>query len=425
MEMKEVWLIDYARTAFSRSRPKQPERDVFGEIRGDELLAELLMKFFDEKLANKGIEKSDIEEVSIGIAAGVLENWTYGGRLPIFLAGFPVKVPAFSIDRQCGSAGSGMHVGIMEIMTGNSKCVLATGFEHMTRVRGKGTVPNLKLSNKNSKYYRPELDLPTTFNMLQTAQKLYEEEVPTFTKEDLDKFGVRSHNLTVKNHEAGWFKGEIIPIEGHIEGNINEPMMVDRDMNARKSNLETVSKLPRLSTPFYLKKNGGKEGYIKREGTAEGVITVGTSSPLNAGATAAVLMEAEEAKKRGIEPMARIISMGWAGVDPTTMGRGPVPATRKALNYANLAAEDIDFWEINEAFCIVTLNCIDKFKIPEEKVNIKGGSTAIGHPLGSTMIRLTGTLARILKEKGAKYGVANACVGGGQGVATIIENIDV
>ena len=128
--MKEVWLIDYARTAFSRSRPTQSERDVFGEIRGDELLAELLMKFFDGQLAKKGIEKKDIEEVSIGVASGVLENWTYGGRGPLFLAGFPYDVPSFFIDRQCASAGSGMHVGIMEIMTGNINCVLTTGFEH-------------------------------------------------------------------------------------------------------------------------------------------------------------------------------------------------------------------------------------------------------------------------------------------------------
>jgi acetyl-CoA C-acetyltransferase len=217
--------------------------------------------------------------------------------------------------------------------------------------------------------------------------------------------------------------GEIIPIEGHVEGNVEESMMVDKDMAARKSKLEVVAGLRRISTPFYLEKNGGKTGYIKREGTEEGVITAGNSSPLNEGATAAVLMEAEEAKKRGLEPMARIISIGWAGVDPRVMGRGPVPATRKALEYVNLTAEDIDFWEINEAFCIVALNCMDKFNIPEEKVNIMGGSTAIGHPLGATMIRLTGTLARILIEKKGKYGVANACVGGGQGVATIIENL--
>jgi acetyl-CoA C-acetyltransferase len=424
MDLKEVWLIDYARTAFSRSRPQQPERDVFGEIRGDELLARLLKKFFDEKLAAKGIEKKDMDEVSVGVAAGVLENWTYGGRLPIFLAGFPVNVPAFFIDRQCGSAGSGMHVGIMELMTGNSKAVLATGFEHMTRVRGRGTEPNMKLLDKNSEFYRPDLEMQTSFNMLQTAQKLYEEEVPTFAKEDMDRFGVRSHNLALENHENGWFKGEIIPIEGHVAGDINTPMTVDRDMNVRKSSMEGHAKLPRLSTPFYLEKNGGKEGYVKREGTDQGVITVGVSSPLNAGATAAVSMTAEEAKKRDLEPMARIVSIGWAGVHPSTMGRGPVPATKKALEYAGLTADDIDYWEINEAFCIVAMNCMDKLNIPWEKVNVMGGSTAIGHPLASTMIRLAGTLARILKDKKAKYGVANACVGGGQGVATVIENLD-
>ncbi len=295
----------------------------------------------------------------------------------------------------------------------------------MTRVRGKGTDPNMSIADKNSEFYRSDLNPQTVFNMLQTAQKLYEQEVPKFTKEDLDKFGVRSHNLAVKSHEDGYFKDEIIPIEGHVPGNVEEKMIIDRDMNPRNSTLEVVSQLRRISTPFYLERNGGKEGYIKREGTEEGVITAGNSSPLNAGATAAVLMEAKEAKKKGIAPMARIVSIGWAGVDPSVMGRGPVPATQKALKFAGLTADDIDYWEINEAFCIVALNCMNKFNIPEEKVNIMGGSTAIGHPLGSTMIRLTGTLARILKEKKARYGVANACVGGGQGVATIIENLDI
>ncbi|NHJ21059.1 MAG: acetyl-CoA C-acyltransferase [Candidatus Lokiarchaeota archaeon] len=424
--MKEVWLVDYARTAFSRSRPKQPERDVFGEIRSDELLATLLNKFFDQKLADKGVEKKDVDEFTVGTAMGVYENWTYGGRLPLFLAEFPVNVSAMFVDKQCGSAGAGMHVGIMEIMTGYSKICLAGGVEHMTRVDMQNTHinPNLKMINKKSEWYRPQYDIMTTINMLQTAQKLYEEEIPTFTKEDLDKFGVRAHNLTVDNQEAGWFDGEIIPIEGHEEGNIEAPMMIDKDMAARKSSLESVAGLRRLSKPFYLEKNGGRTGYKEREGTTEGVITAGNSSPLNAGATTCLMMEAEEAKKRGLEPMARIVSLGWAGVDPSVMGRGPVPATEMALKHAGLTADDIDYWEINEAFTIVALNCMNHFNIPEEKVNVMGGSTAIGHPLGATMIRLPGTLARILKDKKAKYGIANACVGGGQGIATLIENID-
>ena len=421
--MNDVWLIDYRRTAFSRSRPNKPEADVFGENRGDELLAELLQKFFSGPLAEKGIKKSDVDDISVGVASGVLENWTYGGKIPTLMAGFPTNVPSFFIDRQCGSAGSGMHVGIMEIMTGYADTFLATGFEHMTRVRGKGIDINKKLGDKESIFYRPDLDPTATFNMLQTAQKLYEEEVPKFTKEDLDKFGVRSHNLTIKNQENGWFKGEIVPIEGHAPGNTEEKLVVDKDLTARKSNLETVSKLPRISKPYYLEKNGGKEGYVKREGTEEGVITAGNSSPLNAGATAALLMSSTEAKKRNLEPMAKVVSIGWAAVDPSVMGRGPVPATQKALANAGLKVDDIDFWEINEAFTVVALNAMDKLGIPEEKVNVMGGSTAIGHPLGSTMVRLTGTLARILKDHKAKYGVATACIGGGQGIATVIENI--
>jgi acetyl-CoA C-acetyltransferase len=430
METKEVWLIDYARTAFSRSRPGAPERDAFGDQRGDELLSHLLMKFFDEKLANKGIEKKDVNEVSVGTAMGVYECWTYGGRLPLFMAEFPIETSAFFVDKQCGSAGAGVQIIAMEIMTGFTKCGLTTGVEHMTRIptQNDWIRPNLGMINKKDKWYRPQYDLLTSINMLQTAQKLYEEESPHITKEDMDKFGVRSHNLTVENQEAGWFKGEIIPIEGHVAGNPDERVMIDKDLSARKSELSTVSQLRRVSKPFFLKTNaygedlGGRQGYKDREGTGEGVITPGNSSPLNAGATAALLMEAKEAEKRGLDPMARIVSLGWAGVDPTVMGRGPVPASQMALKHAGLTAEDIDYWEINEAFCIVALNCMKQLNIPEEKVNVMGGATAIGHPLGSTMIRLTGTLARILKDKGGKYGIANACIGGGQGIAILIEN---
>ncbi|MFX1498832.1 MAG: acetyl-CoA C-acyltransferase [Promethearchaeota archaeon] len=429
-ELNEVWLVDYARTAFSRSRPKQPERDVFGDQRGDELVAQLVTKFFDEKLADKGIEKKDIQEASIGTAMGVYECWTYGGRLPLFMAEFPVETSAFFVDKQCGSAGAGLQFIAMEIMSGYTKCGLGMGVEHMTRIpmQNDWIRPNLGMMNKKDKWYRPQYDLLTTINMLQTAQKLYEEESPYFTKEDMDKLGVRSHNLTVKSQEEGWFKGEIIPIEGHVEGNVEERIMIDKDQAPRKSVLEKVASLPRISNPFFLKQNtygedlGGRAGYEEREGTKQGVITPGNSSPLNAGATAAVLMEAKEAEKRGIKPIARIISLGWAGVDPTVMGRGPVPATQMALKHAGLNADDIDYWEINEAFCIVTLNCMKAFNIPEEKVNVMGGSTAIGHPLGATMIRLTGTLARILKDKKAKYGIANACIGGGQGIAIVLEN---
>lgn len=153
----------------------------------------------------------------------------------------------------------------------------------------------------------------------------------------------------------------------------------------------------------------------------DGVITAAVSSPLNAAATSIILMSADMARKKGLKPLARIRSIGFAGVDPTIMGVGPVPARRKALAAAGLEVKDIDFWEINEAFAIVVLNCIRELGIDPERVNVMGGGLAIGHPLGATGVRLVGTLARILQAKGGRYGLANACVGGGQGVATIIE----
>ncbi|MHA1526574.1 MAG: acetyl-CoA C-acyltransferase [Promethearchaeota archaeon] len=430
MELKETWLIDYARTPFSRSRPTQPERDAYGEIPGVELCARFLKGFFDEDrfLAGKAITREDIQEVAVGAAVGYGENISFSGRLPIWMAGFPFSTPAFYIERACCSAGSGLQVAAMEIMTGQAKITMAAGYEHMTRAfrirNAAASNPHPGITDEKSPYYRPDIDYPTTRSMLQTAQKLYEQEVPTFTKEEMDKFGVRSHNLTIKNQEGGWFKDELIPIMGHVQGNVDEPLLIERDLNARPSSMEGHAKLPRLSKPFYLKKNGGKEAYVKREGTEEGVITVGSASPLNAGATTALLMEAKEAEKRGLEPLARIVSLGWAGVDPSVMGRGPVPATKMALENAGLTADDIDYWEINEAFCIVALNCLNHYNVPWEKVNVMGGSTAIGHPLGATMIRLPGTLARILKDKKAKYGLATACAGFGQGISTLIENLD-
>lgn len=430
--MNEVWMVDYHRTAFSRSRPDQPERDVFGELRGDEIFAELMLKLFDGPLADKGIKMEDIDEAMLGCAMGVYENWSYGGRGALFLAGFPMETAAHFIDRACGSAGTGLVNGYLAIQAGYHDVVLAGGYEHMTRVAldprfNSHIKPNLLVANKKSKYYHPEYDIMTALSMIATAQKLFEQELPTFKKEDLDKFGVRAHNLAIDN--VDWLKGEIIPIEGHVEGNIEEPLLVDHDMAPRKTTLEQTAGLRPVSKPQFIKTTNsglelGRKGYEELVGHKDGVITAGNSSPLNAGATSCILMNSKVAEKRGLNPLCRIVSYGVAGVDPSVMGRGPVPATQMALDKAGLTADQIDYWEINEAFCIVALNCMDKFNIPEEKVNIRGGSTAIGHPLGATMVRLPGTLARTLKDKKAKYGIANACCGGGQGIAILIENLD-
>ena len=180
-------------------------------------------------------------------------------------------------------------------------------------------------------------------------------------------------------------------------------LRVDRDQSIRAET--TLEALARLK-PVFL---------------AGGAVTAGNSSPLNAGASAMVLMSRERAEQKAVEPLAVVRSIGVAGVDPTVMGAGPVPAIGKALEKAGLSVEEIDFWEINEAFSIVALNCMRELGIREERVNVMGGAIALGHPLGATGIRILGTLARILHEKGGRYGCAAACIGGGQGIATIVE----
>jgi len=399
MIMKEVVIAGYLRTAQSRSRPNDPARDWFCKMRSDELLAKLL----PELIKKVGIDAKEIDDFLVGCATAVTEQWAYGGRYPIFLANLPETIPAKFVDQQCGSAMAGIHIGFMEIAQEFADVVLVGGMEHMTRVPMGGQlvdrghiVPNMTLFTDSAYQH---WDMMTAMNMGLTAEKLISQ--TDFTREDIDRWGAGSHQRAAKARAEGFFEEEILPIEA--EQADGKTLTVDQDQAVRED--VTVEGMAGLKPAF----------------KPDGVITAGNSSPLNAGATSMLLMSKETAKKKGIKPLATIRSIGFAGVDPTIMGHGPVPASKKALDKAGLKAADIDFWEINEAFCIVALNCIQQLGLDPQTVNVMGGGTAIGHPLGATGIRLTGTLARILNVKGGRYGCANACVGGGQGVATIIE----
>jgi acetyl-CoA acyltransferase len=397
--MKEVVIAGYLRTAQSRSRPNDPARDWFCRLRGDELLAKVL----PELIKRAGIAPKEIDDFLVGCATAVGEQWAYGGRFPLFLADLPETIPAKFVDQQCGSAMAGIHIGFMEIAQDFADTVLVGGYEHMTRIPMGGiTVDRGLIAPNMTLFMDPALlhwDMMTALNMGLTAEKLFSQ--TGFTREDLDRWGVRSHQLASKARENGFFDGEILPIDApQADGAV---MKVDKDQAVRDdATLEGMAELK----PVFRK---------------DGVITAGNSSPLNAAATGMLLMSKETAKKKGIKPLATIRSIGFAGVDPTVMGAGPVPASKRALEKASLKASDIDFWEINEAFSIVALNCIKELGLDPDRVNVMGGGIAIGHALGATGIRLTGTLARILQAKDGRYGCANACVGGGQGVATIIE----
>jgi acetyl-CoA C-acetyltransferase len=401
--MREVVIAGYLRTGQSRSRPNDPSRDWFHSLKSEELLAKLL----PEVIKRTGIRAEEVDDFIVGSALGIGEQWSFGGRFPIFLANLPERIPAKFVDQQCGSSMAGIHIGFLEIAAGFADIVMIGGMEHMTRLpydlASAGFLQEKGLIAPNSHLFADEAykhwDMTTTINMGLTAEKLFTKS--GLTREDMDRWGVRSHQRAAKAQKEGFFKGEILPIETmQADGST---ILVDRDQAIRED--ATLGAMAKLKPAF----------------KPDGVITAGNSSPLNAAASSMILMSKEIANKKEIRPMATIRSIGFAGVDPTIMGMGPVPASRKALQKVGLAVKDIDYWEINEAFCIVTLNCIKELGINPERVNVMGGGTAIGHPLGATGIRLVGTLARILDAKDGRFGLANACIGGGQGVATIIE----
>ncbi|MHA1603322.1 MAG: acetyl-CoA C-acetyltransferase [Candidatus Freyarchaeota archaeon] len=389
--MNEPVIVGYLRTPVSRSRPRQPERDVFNSIRADDMAALVIR----EVVKRTGIDPNDVDDCIFGCANQTGEQFTYGGRMFSLLAGLPLEVPAMGVDRQCASAMSAIHIGAMEIMCGYSDVVVAGGVEHMTHIpMGHGVNPNPRALQEEKRF-----DWLVAMNMGLTAEKLAAESgIP---KEEQDKWALRSHQLAAKAQAEGFFKGEIIPVEVTLPDGTKK--IIDTDQSVRPdTTLEKIASLP----PAF------KEG---------GIITAGNSSPLNAGAAAVVLTSKEKAKEYGLEPMATIKAMSWAAVDPSVMGKGPVPASRKVLKYAKMEVKDIEFWEINEAFAVVTLYAIRELGIDPDKVNVKGGGCAIGHPLGMTGARITGTLARILEVEDARIGLATLCVGGGQGAATIIE----
>ena len=394
-ENNTPYLVYFKRTPFSRSRPADPERDVFNGIRMDEALSRLI----NDSIEQTGVRPDEISDVISGCALQADENWMYGGKHPALLSRLPVTVPAMALDRACSSSLNAITIGAMEIMTGNADIVLAGGMEHMTHVplsNNPHVKPNLKL------LVRPEymkLDMNTGYSMGLTAEKLAG--LRGIERKEMDEFSLRSHKLASES-QASFIRDEILPIEVESQGKM---IKVEKDQSVRADT--TIEQLEKLQPAF---KQGGR-------------ITAGNSSPLNAGASLVMVMSGRKIREYGIKPMSRIKSFGWAAVEPSIMGEGPVPASRKALASAGLSVDDIDLWEINEAFAVVVLNAMRELSIPLDRVNIHGGAISIGHPLGATGARLAGTLSRSLQEKGKDLGMATLCVGGGQGYSLLLERV--
>jgi acetyl-CoA acyltransferase len=393
-ELKEVYVAGYLRVPFSRSRPSQPERDVYNSVRMDQALGLLIRRLLEKTT----FRPDEIGDVITGCAFQTGENWLYGGRHPVLLAGLPVSVPAMAMDRACASSMNAAAEGAMEIMTGNSDVVLAGGMEHLTHVpiaNNPALAPNTRLLT------RPEYmkyQMSTGYSMGLTAEKLAEEE--GFAREEMDRFSVESHLKASKSVDEGWFKPELVPMKVEVSG---EEKVIYSDQSIRKDT--TMEQLAALQPSF---KSGG-------------IITAGNSSPLNAGAAMVVLASKEKIAEHGLNPLAKVVSMGWAGVDPSVMGKGPVPASQKALARAGMKADEVDLWEINEAFAVVVQYATRELELDPKRVNVHGGAVAIGHPLGASGARLVGTLARQLQETKKETGVATLCVGGGQGFAILMQ----
>jgi len=393
---RDVVIIDYLRSPFSRSSPKAPEKDLLNGW----AMAEVLGMLWKELIKRNKLDPELIDEAITGTGSPVLEQFTFGGKFPAFYGDLPVTVASHQTDMQCGSSFCGLRSAVMTIACGFSDICLVGGIEHMTRVPmgGGGTMvfPARMIANE------PEFkkyDLPFSINMGFTAQKT--QELYGFTRVQMDEIAVRSHKLCAEATQSGWLKEEMLPLEITLADGTKQ--MLDYDANCRPdTSFEVMS--------------GLKPAY-----RADGTITAGNTSPLTAGASSMLIMSREKADKLGYKPMASFVSFGVAGIDPTIMAAGPVPAIKKSLEYARIQPKDIDYWEINEAFAVVPLCAMKEFNIPVDKINIHGGGLAIGHPLGVTGVRIVGTLARILKEKGAKYGNASMCVGGGQGIAAVIK----
>ena len=393
--MKDVYITYYKRTPFSRAKPDNPSGDVYNRVSMDVLFSNLIRDSL-----NTGITPEEIGDVITGCAIQAGENWTYGGRHQVLLSELPVSVPSMSIDRACSSSLNAITIGTMEIQTGNSDIVLAGGMEHMTHVPLYND-PYIKYNSElmeNPKYSKYDMDV--SYHVGLTAEKLAQ--INNISREEMDKFSYDSQRLTARSIEEGYFRDEILPVTVPHEGNTRT---VDIDQTPRPNT--TLEQMRQLKPAF--KENGR--------------VTAGNSPPLSSGASLLMIMSGKKLKEYGLKPLARVIDYAAAGVDPTIMGHGPVPATEKLLKKNNLSTDDIDYWEINEAFAVVALNAMKHLNIDRKRVNIHGGSIAIGHPLGATGARIAGTLARTLQEKKADIGVATLCVGGGQGYSLLIERV--
>jgi acetyl-CoA C-acetyltransferase len=397
--MQPAYIIDAIRTPIGKYG------GVLSTIRPDDLLAYVIKELLKR---NPSVDINAIEDVIAGAANQAGEDNRNVARMAGLLAELPVTIAGVTVNRLCASGLQAIMDASRQVMCGDAELIIAGGVENMTRapfVMSKSNEPwNRKAeifdTTMGWRFVNPKLaEMYHPFSMGETAESVAKQW--KITREDQDAFALSSQQKYFAAKAAGKWNDEIVGVE-MMKG--KEKVLIDLDEHPRETSLEKLAAL--------------KPAFIK-----DGTVTAGNSSGINDGAAALLLVSEEAVKKCGLKPMAKIVSMAVAGVDPSIMGIGPVPATRKALQRAGLRIEDIGLIELNEAFASQSIACIRDLALDVNKVNVNGGAIALGHPLGCSGARISTTLLCEMGRQNIKYGLATMCVGVGQGAAIIYEKL--
>jgi 3-oxoadipyl-CoA thiolase len=396
--MTDAYVIDAVRTPMGRFG------GALSAIRPDDLAAHVIRAL----VKRTAVPGEAVDDVVWGAANQAGEDNRNVARMAALLAGLPVEVPGATVNRLCGSGLEAVNSGYRQIRSDEAAVIVAGGSESMSRAP-------LVLSKAEAAFDRSQKMFDTTIGWRFVNPRLHEAwgshamgetaEIVGhsygISREEGDRFALRSHRRAVAARDEGRFKDEIVPVE--VPRRKGDPLVIDQDEPPRADT--SLERLARLRPAF-------------REG---GMVTAGNSSGVNDGASALLLASGDAVRERGWEPMARIVTSAVAGVEPRMMGIGPIHATRKALERAGLTVDDVDLFELNEAFAAQSLACIRGLKLDPEKVNVNGGAIALGHPLGCSGARILTSLVHEMGRREARYGVATMCIGVGQGIATVVE----
>ena len=379
--MSNAVIAGYARSPFHMAG-----RGALARVRPDELAATVIRGLIDRT----GVDAAEIEDVIVGCAFPEGEQGLNVARLIGLLADLPLSVGGMTVNRFCGSSMSAIHIAVGQIAIGAGEAFICAGVESMSRVpmMGFNPLPDPKLMEKRPGAY---------IGMGETAENVAEKY--QITREAQEAFAVKSQTKAAQARADGRLKDEIVPIE--TKGGV-----VDQDGIIRQET--TADALAKLNPAF----------------DVNGTVTAGTASPLTDGASAVLVTTEEFARKHGLAILARIKSVAVSGCEPEIMGIGPVGATKKALERAGISVDQLDVVELNEAFASQSLACISDLGLREETINLDGGAIALGHPLGATGARIVGKAAALLAREGGRYALATQCIGGGQGIATVLERAD-